>query len=285
MLSAQKPLTDRRPAPVTDPLGNIEQEIPTGIIDMNPSSLDMNQGMPRRALPPFALIRTPLRPRTSAEILAELSEIGQTPENIPMRPTTPTPYRRSQTPVVKSSPKSVLSVFKTPESNRTATRLRLVKMETSPASSDSKRSVDTEGDMRMRNGAWTSPEVARFHLREEVQAMVMQSVHNNFEFERGRFADEIREQLLTTIGEDVECLVHENFEAALVRALARPEDGETAAVQLVRERLGRMRDEGRVRVFCTPEMLNMLKRLVNLVDLEMRMEAWSLVEADESWIG
>ncbi|GKT66450.1 hypothetical protein ColTof4_03942 [Colletotrichum tofieldiae] len=287
MPSAKKPSMERRPAPVPDLVGNVKEEIPADIFDKNLFCPDMSQGMPRRALPAFTLTRTPLRPRTSAEILAELSRIDQTPEYIPTRPTTPTPNCRSQTPpVVKSSPESVGPLeFRTPESNRTVRRLRVIEMETSPASSGSKRSIDTEGDVCMRNGAWTSPEVARFHQREEIRAMVMQSVHDNFEFERGRFADEIREQLLATVGEDVKCLVHEDFEAALARALGRPEEGETVGVQLVRERLERMSDEARMRVFCTPEMLDMLKKLAKLVDLEMRTEAWSLVEADEGWIG
>ncbi|CCF47858.1 hypothetical protein CH063_16073 [Colletotrichum higginsianum] len=162
-------------------------------------------------------------------------------------------------------------------------------METSPATSGSgsgsKPSLDTEGDVRMRNGVWGSPEAARLRQREEVRAMVTQSVHDNFEFERARFADEIRTQLLATVAEDVRWLVRENFEAALAGALGRPAEGEAVAVQLVRERLGRLSNGALARVFCTPEMLEVLRRMVCAVDLEMRTEAWSLVEADESWQG
>ncbi|GKT45903.1 uncharacterized protein ColSpa_06084 [Colletotrichum spaethianum] len=286
MPSAKKPSMEHPPAPIADLVDTFKQEIPVDITDTNPFSLDMSQGMPRKALPPFTLSRTPVRPRTSAEMFAELLQVDQTPEHIPSRPVTPTPYRRPQTPVIKSSPKSGSPPFRTPESNRTITRLRVVEMETSPTSSSgSQRSFDTEGDVRMRNGTWTSPEAARFHQREEIRAMVVQSVHDNFEFERDRFGDGIQGQVLATIAEDVKWLVHDNFEAALARAMGRPEENETVAVQLVRERLGRLSDEARVRVFCTPEMLEMLKRLVSLVDLEIRTEAWSLVEVDDNWIG
>ncbi|KAK1957470.1 hypothetical protein LY78DRAFT_539008, partial [Colletotrichum sublineola] len=152
-----------------------------------------------------------------------------------------------------------------------------------PSSGTSKRSVDGEGDVRMRDGMWTSPEAARLRLREEVRVLVAQGVHDNFEFERGRFAEEIRGQVLAAVGEEVERLVREGLGAALARALGRGEEEETAAVQMVRERLARMSDEGRMRVFCTGEMLEVLRRVVGLVEAEMRTEGWSLVDADEDW--
>ncbi|KAK1564198.1 uncharacterized protein LY79DRAFT_476749, partial [Colletotrichum navitas] len=158
-----------------------------------------------------------------------------------------------------------------------------------PSSGASKRSVDVEGDVRMRNGAWTSPEAVRMRLREEVRWLVAQGVHDNFEFERGRFAEEVRGQVLAAVGEEVERLVREGLGAALAGALGRGEEEgeeETAAVQMARERLVRMSDEGRARVFCTREMLEVLRRVADLVEVEMRTEGWSLVEADdEDWVG
>ncbi|KAK1980421.1 hypothetical protein LZ30DRAFT_546128, partial [Colletotrichum cereale] len=151
------------------------------------------------------------------------------------------------------------------------------------SSGGSKRSIDAEGDVRMRDGAWASPEAARLRLREEVRGLVAQMVHDNFEFERGRLAEEVRGQVLAGVGEEVERLVREGFGAALAGALGRGEDGEEAAVQMVRERLGRMSDGARVQVFCTREMLEVLRRVVELVEVEIRTEGWSLVEADEDW--
>ncbi|OBR05730.1 hypothetical protein CH63R_09850 [Colletotrichum higginsianum IMI 349063] len=293
MPDAKKATTERPPAPVTD--RRPKREIPADIIDTNPFSLDMSQGITRGAMPPFTLGRSPLAPRHPARIAAEPSRdrVNQKPDHVPLRPATPTPYRRPRTP--EPHPESPPSAFRTPESSsssssrRTVTRLRVVEMETSPATSGSgsgsKPSLDTEGDVRMRNGVWGSPEAARLRQREEVRAMVTQSVHDNFEFERARFADEIRTQLLATVAEDVRWLVRENFEAALAGALGRPAEGEAVAVQLVRERLGRLSNGALARVFCTPEMLEVLRRMVCAVDLEMRTEAWSLVEADESWQG
>ncbi|KAK1990456.1 hypothetical protein LX36DRAFT_546072, partial [Colletotrichum falcatum] len=156
----------------------------------------------------------------------------------------------------------------------------------SSSSEASKRSVDGEGDVRMRNGTWASPEAARVRLREEMRVLVAQGVHDNFEFERGRLAEEVRGQVLGAVGEEVERLVREGFGAALAGALGRGEEQgeeETAAVQMVRERLARMSDEGRARVFCTGEMVQVLRRVIVLVEAEMRTEGWSLVEADEDW--
>ncbi|WYZ45650.1 hypothetical protein EsH8_VIII_000966 [Colletotrichum jinshuiense] len=279
MPNAKSCRTERPPAPANDP-------IPAGnepSASADPFRLDMSQGMLRKALPPFNARRA-LRPRPSAEILADLDCIDKGPEHVASRPATPALLRRPHTPINRppSSP-GENDDFKTPPSNRTVTRLRVVELETSPASSGSKRSVDTEGDARMQNGTWTSPEAARFHQREEIRAMVMQSVHDNFEFERSRFADEIRGQLLATIGEDVKWLVHQRFDATLAAVVGESEESEVAMVQLVRDRLRRMSDEARVRVFCTEEMLEVLKRLVSIVDLEIRTEAWNMVEDDDLW--
>ncbi|WDK23604.1 hypothetical protein CGRA01v4_14896 [Colletotrichum graminicola] len=298
----KKPSTKRPPAPGAD----LGREIPADVIDVDPFFLDMGQGMPRRALAPFALGRTTLRPRASTEILAELSRTAWSPEHAPSRSATPTSGGRPVTPVggiEEPSPQPSPSAFRTPRSTRTVAHLRVVETETSPASSwpsssscspsppssaASKRSVDAEGDVRMRNGTLTSPEAARMRLREEVRGLVAQGVHDNFEFERGRFAEEVRGQVLAAVGEEVERLVRERFGAALAGALGLREEGEeeTAVVQMVRERLVRMSDEGRARVFCTREMLEVLRRMADLVEVEMRTEGWSLVEADdEDWIG
>ncbi|OLN86572.1 hypothetical protein CCHL11_08533 [Colletotrichum chlorophyti] len=279
---AKNAKAERPPAPNKD-------DIHTSTIDTNPFPLDMTQGMlTRKALPPFNLHRT-VRRRSSAEILADLDRIHHGADPASSYLTTPIPIRRPHTPMKSSRssppPEDVESdVFKTPEGARAVTELAVFAIDTSPPSSGSKRSVDTDGDVCILNAVGTSLEAAHYRLREEIRATVVQTVHDNFEFERHRLAEEIKRDVLATIEDDIKWLVNDNFDRALALAVGEPEESEVAAVQFVREKLRHMSDGAMVRVFCTQEMLEVLRKLVNTVDMDMKMAAWSLVETDDYWI-
>ncbi|OHE99347.1 hypothetical protein CORC01_05388 [Colletotrichum orchidophilum] len=308
MASPRKSKSERPLAAVRTPNQDI---LPATIIDTNPFYIDMSQGTHRKALQPFTLTLQTLRPRSSAEILAEMAQIDHSPtKHVASRPATPTPYRHPHTPVTTSPVSSGRSssrgsvtaagadspdkdVFQTPESHRTVTRVRQFAMKTSPAtassSGSSKRSIETDGDVRMKNGTLTSPELRHLQQQQQQQqralrALVMEAVHDNFEFERARFAGAIQREVMAAITEEVEVLVRENFEAALARALELPfEEGggvqaeEAAVVRVVRERLRGMSEEGLVRIFCNDEMLEVLRRVVRIVELEVSLQTWDLL--------
>ncbi|KAF6802810.1 hypothetical protein CSOJ01_11332 [Colletotrichum sojae] len=272
-MSTSKPSPERRPAD-HDPA----PASPVAIIDLGPFP-DERVGM-RRVL--HALHIRGTRPRTSSETLTGSEEPVGAPRT-PPRPATPAPASRPS-----SSSSASPTGYRTPESERTATRLHVVEVETSspsssPRSRRSVRSVDTEGDARMINAAFSGAELARLQMREDIQAAVRQGAHDNFEFERGRLAAEVTAQVLATIGEGAERAVRERIDHALRSAVGAPVEGETDAIIAVRERLARMSDEARVKVFCTEEMLVLLRRVVALVDLELRTQSWTMVGNPDQW--
>ncbi|KAL0938047.1 uncharacterized protein CTRU02_207778 [Colletotrichum truncatum] len=263
-MPAKNPTAEPPPLPYSfndlNPSSRIETPAPQPEVDTFLVTGRGTDSALRAALPAFNA-RQFLSRCSSAEILAE-------PRQTPASPAPTTPPFRSPS----SSP-----ARNTPDSGRGVTKIRVVELETTPSSSRSKGSVDTEGDIKMLNAAFSSPDFRRMQFMGDIRAMVTQSVHDNFEFERGRFADEVKNQLLATLGDEIEWLVGQMVDCAVVAALEDPLEGELDAVRAVRERLRRMSDEARVRVFCTAEMLEMLRRLVGFVDLELRTEGWTLL--------
>ncbi|KAL2880406.1 hypothetical protein SGCOL_004123 [Colletotrichum sp. CLE4] len=249
-MSSSKPKPERPPPSKPTLRSPNEDILPSALIDTNPFYIDMSQGTHRKALRSFTTTLTPLlRPRASADILADLQpDQNNNPpaEHIPSRPSTPTPSRRPRTPKspARTSPRSSTTtspsqdVFEPPKSNSTPA-MRIFK-DTSPAASSgtSKRSVDVYGDIRMKN---TTPASHRLFLR----ALVTQIVHETFSLERARLADEIRRQVLASLERLIGQLVREEFDVALAEALEEPfETGEggrareAAVVRVVRERSG-----------------------------------------------
>lgn len=234
-------------------------------------------------LPAFDL-RSFLARRTSSEILADLDPASR----LGARPSTPSPTRPREPPIPRSHPST--PDFLTPESTADHTfRIRLVELEASPSSSRSRRSVDTEGDVKMLNGTFTTPERRQMRETQErdevLRRIVTRSVHDNFEFERPRLVDEVARRVLVSLGDQVEWSVRERVDRVLCAAAGEPPAAaagdELEQVVAVREQLKRMSDEARVRVFCTEEMVGVLRRLVEVVDLEMRMEEpWTFVGGD-----
>ncbi|KXH26151.1 hypothetical protein CSIM01_11421 [Colletotrichum simmondsii] len=277
---SSNPNSERPPAPA---------HLPAVLTETNPFYIDMSQGTHRKALPPFTSILTcrSTRPRTSAEILAELqAEQNNRPaEHVASRPSTPTPCRRPRTPKTpsprsSSSSSSPSQDFKTPESSRNTPRTRII-LPPTPAvtsSTSSHRSIDMDGDIHMKN---TTPET---HPHAALRALVTQTVNETFSLERARLVDEIRRQVLTALERQIGPLVRENFEAALAEALEEPfEEGEGgrkregAVVRVVRERLRGLSCDELVEVFCNEEVLGVLKRLVGVVEAEVLMQGWDVV--------
>ncbi|KAF4917956.1 hypothetical protein CGCVW01_v009316 [Colletotrichum viniferum] len=177
-----------------------------------------------QTLPPFNFLNIPLLPRrTSFEIITE-------PDSQASPPKTPSSQRTPQTPP-RSTPD-----FKTPEPSSPKTpspSARRTPASTpskhTPSSTASKRSFDTEGDVKMRNGAYTSPD--RRYLQSLQAANILQSqiqaaVHDNFEFERARFAEDVRAAVLDSLADEVA----ERVDVAIVAAAGEPEGSELDAV-------------------------------------------------------
>ncbi|KXH43602.1 hypothetical protein CNYM01_02741 [Colletotrichum nymphaeae SA-01] len=279
-MSSSNPNPERPPAPA---------HLPAALAETNPFYIDMSQGTHRKALPPFTstLTRRNTRPRTSAEILAELQvdRDNRPAEHVASRPSTPTPSRAPRTPKTpsprsSSSSSSPFQDFKTPESNHIAPRTRTI-LPPTPAvtsSASSHRSIDMDGDIRMKN---TTPET---HPHAALRALVTQTVTETFSLERARLVDEIRRQVLASLEAGIGPLVRENFESALAEALEKPfeeaEGGrkrEVAVVRVVRERLRGLSCDGLVEVFCNEEVLGLLRRLVGVVEAEVLMQGWDVV--------
>ncbi|KAI3540792.1 hypothetical protein CSPX01_07956 [Colletotrichum filicis] len=283
-MPSSNPSAERPPAPA---------HLPAVLLETNPFYIDMSQGTHRKALPPFTSTLTrgkksSLRPRSSAEIFAELqAEQNNRPaEHVASRPSTPTPCRRPRTPKTppprssSSSSSSPSQDFKTPESNHSTPRKRII-LPQPPAvtsSGSSHRSIDMDGDIHMKN---TTPET---HPHAALRALVTQTVTETFSLERARLADEIRRQVLTSLEAGIGPLVRENFEAALAEALEEPFEGgeggrkrEVAVVRVVRERLRGLSCDGLVEVFCNEEVLGVLRRLVGVVEAEVLMQGWDVV--------
>ncbi|KAK1730010.1 hypothetical protein CaCOL14_013044 [Colletotrichum acutatum] len=268
--------------------------LPATITETNPFYIDMSQGTHRKALSPFASTLTrrkkpTLRPRSSAEILAELQveQNNRPAEHVASRPSTPTPSRPPRIPKTPSprSPRSSSSSpsqnFITPESNHNTPHKRTI-LPPTPAvtsSTSSHRSIDVDGDIHMKN---TTPET---HPQQHaLRALVTQVFHDTFSLERTRLIDEIRRQVLTALERQIGPLVRENFEAALAEALEEPfEEGEggrkreVAIVRVVRERLRGLSCNELVEVFCNEEVLGVLRRLVGVVEAEVLMQSWDVV--------
>ncbi|KXH32507.1 hypothetical protein CSAL01_13229 [Colletotrichum salicis] len=289
-MSSSKPKPERPPTPSKPTLRSPNEDIllPSTLIDPNPFYMDMSQGTHRKALRPFTTTLTPLlRPRSSSEILADL----QPEQNNPPTEHIPTPSRRPRIPKspARTSPRTSDSSsdpsqdgFQTPERNHTTPVMRTF-MDTSPAvsSGTSKRSVDVDGDIRMKN---TTPETNHHALG----ALVTQIVHETFSLQRARLADEIRHQVLASLEQHIGQLVREHFEAALAEALeepfevgegarARARAREAAVVRVVRERLAGLSCDGLVEVFCNEEVLGVLKKVVGVVEGEVCGTGWDLV--------
>ncbi|KAF4884061.1 hypothetical protein CGCF415_v015683 [Colletotrichum fructicola] len=231
-----------------------------------------------QTLPPFNFLNLPLLPRrTSFEIIAE-------PDSQPSPPKTPPSQRTPQTPP-RSTPD-----FKTPEASSPKTpspsarrTLASTPSKRTPSSTASKRFFDTEGDLKMRNGAYTSPDrryLQTLQAANTLQSQIQAAVHDNFEFERSRFVKDVRIAVLDSLADEVAGRV----DAAVVAAVGEPEGSELDAVVAVRERLRRMGEEGLVRVLCTQEMLSMLRKVVGIVEGELGVgvAGWTLVGSDSS---
>ncbi|KAJ0362899.1 hypothetical protein COL26b_013149 [Colletotrichum chrysophilum] len=177
-----------------------------------------------QTLPPFNFLNLPLLPRhTSFEIIAE-------PESQPSPPKTPPSQRTPQTPP-RSTPD-----FKTPEASSPKTpspsarrTLASTPSKRTPSSTASKRSFDTEGDLKMRNGAYTSPDrryLQTLQAANTLQSQIQAAVHDNFEFERSRFVKDVRIAVLDSLADEVAGRV----DAAVVAAVGEPEGSELDAV-------------------------------------------------------
>ncbi|KAF9871941.1 hypothetical protein CkaCkLH20_10573 [Colletotrichum karsti] len=162
-------------------------------------------------------IRNFLTRRTSSEILADLSQTRTSPP-----PSSPTPHSPPSTPA-----------FRTPESTPSTRRPET----TTPSSTASKRSLDTDGDVKMRNGVFTTPERLHIQQRHEIRA----AVRDAFEYERARLAEEVKRRVL----DEVEGFVRERVAGVLCAAVGEPAGSEVEEVVAVRERLGRMSDGAR----------------------------------------
>ncbi|KAF4813620.1 hypothetical protein CGCSCA5_v008273 [Colletotrichum siamense] len=195
-----------------------------------------------QTLPPFNFLNLPLLPRpTSFEIIAE-------PDSQPSPPRTPPSQRTSQTPS-RSAPD-----YKTPDPSSPKTPSPSTRRnppsnasKRTPSSTASKRSLDTEGDVKMRNGAYTSPDrryLQSLQAANTLQSQIQAAVHDNFEFERARFVEDVRGAVLDSLADEVA----ERVDVAIVAAAGEPEGSELDAVVAVRERLRRMGEEGLVRV-------------------------------------
>ncbi|KAF5489481.1 hypothetical protein CGCS363_v012658 [Colletotrichum siamense] len=231
-----------------------------------------------QTLPPFNFLNLPLLPcRTSFEIIAE-------PDSQPSPPRTPPSQRTSQTPP-RSTPD-----YKTPNPSSPKTPSPSARRDAhsnasrrTPSSTASKRSLDTEGDVKMRNGAYTSPDrryLQSLQAANTLQSQIQAAVHDNFDFERARFVEDVRGAVLDSLADEVA----ERVDVAIVAAAGEPEGSELDAVVAVRERLRRMSVEGLVRVFCTQEMLGVLRKVVGVVEGELGVgvAGWTLVGSDSS---
>ncbi|KAH0431469.1 hypothetical protein CcaCcLH18_07085 [Colletotrichum camelliae] len=229
-------------------------------------------------LPPFSFLNLPLLPRrTSSDIIAEANSQPSPPKTPPSQRTSETPPR--STPDYKtpepSSPKTPSpSTRRNPISNAS---------KRTPSSTASKRSLDTEGDVKMRNGTYTSSDrrdLQTLQAANTLQVQIQAAVHDNFEFERERFIEDVRAAVLDSLADEVAGQV----DAAVVAAVREPEGSELDAVVAVRERLRRMGEEGLVRLFCTQEMLGVLRKVVGIVEGELGVgvAGWTLVGSDSS---
>ncbi|KAK2757753.1 hypothetical protein CKAH01_17000 [Colletotrichum kahawae] len=221
------------------------------------------------SLPPFSFLNLPLLPRrTSSDIIAKAN-------SQPSPPKTPPSQRTSQTPP-RSTPD-----YKTPDPSSPKTPSPSTRR--GPPSTASKRSQDTEGDIKMRNGTYTSPDrryLQTLQAANTLQVQIQAAVHDNFEFERERFIEDVRREVLDSLADEVAGRV----DAAVVAAAGEPEGSELDAVVAVRERLRRMGEEGLARVFCTQEMLAVLRKVVGIVEGELGVgvAGWTLVGSDSS---
>ncbi|KAI8210563.1 hypothetical protein K4K52_012095 [Colletotrichum sp. SAR 10_76] len=177
-----------------------------------------------QTLPPFNFLNLPLLPRrTSFEIIAD-------PDSQPSPPKTPPSQRIPQTPP-RSTPD-----FKTPEPSSPKTPSLSARRnpastpsKRTPSSTASKRSFDTEGDVKMRNGAYTSPDrryLQSLQAANTLQSQIRAAVHDNFEFERSRFVEDVRVSVLGSLADEVS----ERVDAAVFAAAGEPEGSELDAV-------------------------------------------------------
>ncbi|KAF5512513.1 hypothetical protein CGCA056_v012612 [Colletotrichum aenigma] len=230
-----------------------------------------------QTLPPFNFLNLPLLPRRTFKIIAEPDSQPSLPRTPPSQQTSQTPPR--STPYYKtsnpSSPKTPSpSARRDPHSNAS---------KRTPSSTASKRSLDTEGDVKMRNGAYTSPDrryLQSLQAANTLQSQIQAAVHDNFEFERARFVEDVRGAVLDSLADEVA----ERVDVAIVAAAGEPEGSEFDAVVAVRERLRKMGEEGLVRVFCTQEMLGVLRKVIGVVEGELGVgvAGWTLVASDSS---
>lgn len=88
----------------------------------------------------------------------------------------------------------------------------------------------------MRNGAYTSPDrryLQSLQAANTLQSQIQAAVHDNFEFERARFVEDVRGAVLDSLADEVA----ERVDVAIVAAAGEPEGSEFDAVVAVRERL------------------------------------------------